>query len=522
MASKIQTITIDSILGGFAPTFQMSGADQYLDAIGIDPEAIGTFGGVTGKSLGAVMPTFPYSLLSTSTLGEAPMWVAGSASTQGVFVYGSGGTLHAISSADAPVDGGLVKPTNGAGNGMVAYNDYIYLSTTTDVYRYGRLSQTAPTLASWWVTGLSNSALVNGYSPSTRNITYPNHVLHFHNDGRIYVADYDATATDSPHGGLIHWFKTATDGTGGTSAFAALVLPPGFVPMALESYGTDLAILCTPELASGGDRRTGNAALFLWDTISNTYYRHVPIKETVATAMKVKNGEIYILAGNVDTDVKLIKYLGGDSFQTLVSVNEGAPPPAGAMEVFGDMVCWGGHVTAPTAAAGLFSYGTRSGQLKAALNMPVRINNTSSTLPIVSCVKSVERKPYPWIGWRTDTTASYGLDSLTNAGTQASRWRTKVYNIGKKFRIRRIRIPLLGPVSSGDSITGTIYTDSETASTALKTINTTNFPNSPTLCDFNSVNVQGYSNFYIAFNFAGTNQQGFALPITIDIEIDEL
>lgn len=525
MAKKVQIITIDSILGGFSPTFTLSGSDQYLDGIGIDPEGIGSSGGITGKSLGGIMPTFGSAILSNSTLGEAPMWITGSPNTTGVFVYGSGGTMHALGNVGfGPVDGGVVKPASGAGNGMVAYNDYIYLATPTDIYRYGRVSQTAPTLASWWVTGLTNSALVNSDYPATRSVTYPNHVLHFHNDGRVYVADYDNATGDSPHGGLIHWFKTSTDGTGGTSAFSALVLPPNFMPTALETYGTDLAILCSPQASysSGSIPKTGNSALFLWDTISQNYYRHVPIKEALATAMKVKNGEIFILAGNMDASVKLMKYLGGESFQTLATIYDGSPPPQCAVEIFGDMIGWGGHVTTPLAAAGLFTYGSRSGQLKPSLHMPMRIRDTSNTFPIVSSVKSIERTNYPWIGWRTDATTTYGLDRITNGGTQASRWRTKVFNIGKEFIIRRIRIPLTNAISAGDSIVSTVYIDTEAKTSGLRTINSTNFPNSERLIDLNSLNITGYSNFYIDFAFSGTNQKGFSFPITIELEVHEL
>jgi len=507
--------------------FSLGGEDQYQDAIGIDPEAIGSVGGVTGRTLGAIMPTFQETVLTTTTLGEAPMWVTGAARTTGVFVYGSSGTVYTLSntlSLDGD-QGGIVKPTSGVGNGMAYYNDYIYLSTPTNIFRFGRLSATAPTLSNYWITGLSNSALTNSDYPSTRNITYPNHVLHPHNDGKLYIADYESSDTlDIPHGGLIHWLKTNSLGTEATSAFAELTLPPGFMPTAIESYGTDLAILCTPQaiFSGGAIPKSGESALFLWDTVSESYYRNIPIKESMATAMKNKNGELFILAGNIDTDCKLLKYLGGDSFQTLAVINSGSPPPQSAIEIFGNMICWGGNVSNPIVAAGVYSYGYRSGLLKPALHMPMRIKDASNTLPIVSCVKSILRSPYPVVGWRTDTSAEYGLDKIASSGTQSSRWRTKVYNIGKRFRIIRIRVPLQETVLTGDSIVLTVYTDTESSSTTLQTINATNFPNSEKLIDYNSLSIVGYSNFYIDFSFSGTNRQGLGLPITIDIETDEL
>ena len=347
--------------------------------------------------------------------------------------------------------------------------------------------------------------------------------MHAHNDGRVYVADYNDSTGDSPHGGVIHWFKTSTDGTGGTLGYAALVLPPGFMPTAIESYGTDLAILCTPQVVSNSVTRNGTAALFLWDTVSQNYYRNIPINETVATAMKNKNGELFVLAGNLATDVKLMKYLGGESFQVLATVFEGSPPPASAVEVFGNMICWGGTVSSPTTGAGLFSYGYRGGQLKSnALHMPLRIKDTSGTLPMVSCVKSITRTPYPLLGWRTDTSAAYGLDRVSGGGTQAAEWRTRVFNIGKPFRIRRIRIPLTEQINSSISILPKVYVDDAGTATELRTINSTNFPNSESIIDLNSLTVRGYSNFYLHFIFSSTAICGFAFPITIDVEVDEL
>lgn len=532
MSIKRHQIRIESILGGFTPTFELGAENQYLDGIGIDPEAIGSIGGITGKVLGAIMPTLPSPVLTTSTLGEAPMWISGAPETTGVFVYGSSGSVYALSNTlGLDGDGSQWKLSPSNGNGMVTYNDYVYFSTDSTIYRLGRLSATAPTMAEYWNTTLSGSYFVReSFSapsyPNTRNITYPSHVLHFHNDGKVYVADYDNSGnTDTPHGGIIHRFKTDPIGGNGTAEWAQLVLPPGFMPTALESYGTDLAILCSPEAkySSGAIPRTGNSALFLWDTVNATYYRHVPIKETVATAMKVKNGELYILAGNIDTDVKLMKYLGGEAFQTLAVINEGSPPPASAMEIFGNAVLWGGHVTVPTTASGVFQYGYRTGQLNPnALNMPIRIKDSTNTLPITTLVRSIRRNAYPVVGWRTDSSAAYGLDSITNSGvTQASRWRTKVYNIGQPFRIRRIRIPLTNGLLSGDSIVPIVYVDNNYTSTTLKTINTTNFSSSERIIDFDSISISGYSNFYIDFSFEGTNQLGFVPPIIIDYETDE-
>lgn len=514
-------IQINSILGGISPTLTLGAEDQYYDAIGIDPEAIGSVGGITAKALGAVMPTFQSTILSNSTLGEAPMWVTGSLQSTGVFVYGSSGSVYALSAAFAlDGDGSQWKPTNGAGNGSVAYGDYQYFATPTDIFRLGPLSSTAPVIQIFWTgsAGVAQAALTNTGYPIVNTFTYPNHVMHAHNDGSVYLTDYDSGV------GKIRSFSISS--AGATSVGTALELPPGLIPTDIKSYGTDLAISCSPATAYGAGTipKSANSALVLWDTVADSYYRVVTINEALATALVNKNGELHILAGNVDTDVKLLKYLGGESFRVLAVLNEGSPPPACAVDSIGDAVFFGGYVSQPITAGGVFSYGYRSGQLKPALHMPMRISDTLNTLPIVTCLKSIRRSAYPIYGWRTTETATFGLEQISSTGTQASRWRTKVYNIGKRFRITRIRIPMVVAVATGDSVSIRVLVDSgSVATTGLKTLNATNFPNSERICDFNFVaGVVGYSNFYIQFTFEGTNRQGFSFPITIDYETDEL
>lgn len=514
-------IQIDSILGGINDLWNQGGEAQFLMSLGIDPEA--TYGNLV-KSSGFISPTI-YAEFSSNDLSSAPMWISGAPTTAGVFVYEANGTLRSYSSAlTASGDVGIANVPGGSGNGLASFNDYVYCLTGTTMYRFGPLSQTAPTLAEYWVSSLGMSALTNSDYPGIRNLTFPNHVTHPHVDGRTYLADYDG------RNGRIHSFTTDSDGTNGSGSFNDLTLPPAMLPMDIKSYGTDLSILLSPdaEYAGGSISRSGNAVLALWDTTpGNRAYRFIPIKDQLATALANKNGELFVISGNLDTDAKLLRYLGGYSFETLETINEGTPPPAGAVDTYGNMIAWGGYVTYPTGRAGVFTHGYRSGKLPGnSLHHIASISDASSTLPIVSCLKFIQAgRRTPVIGWRTGD-STFGLDKLSGAGTQTSYFRSNVYHVGRKFRVRRLVIPLSTNVQSGVSIIPKIMVDNETSTfdpttndhAGLNVINPTNYSSNEVLIDQQDLSAYGEQNFYLELTFTSTITVGILPPITIEVE----
>lgn len=509
-------VQIRSIFGGQSAVYDSAGQDQFLDSIAIDPEI--SLGSLV-KPSGVIAPT-RYSKFS-SLLSSPPMWISGGPTTAGVFVYEMNGSVLSYGAAlTSGVENfvGDISGYGGGGNGMVLYNDYVYCSTASTISRYGRLSATNPQFTyDYWVGSLAQSSLTNSAYPSTRNVNYPNHVMHFHTDGNLYIADYDGK------NGRIHYLTTDYDGANGTATWAAVSLPPGYLPMDMKSYGTYLAVLATPDAkyASGALVNSGNAALFLWDTVSRKITHNIKIAEQLATALINKNGELYVTAGNIDSYVKLLHYLGGYSFAVEAVVNEGTPPPAGAAEANGNMVAWGGHMTVPATAAGAFALGFRNGQLPGgALNQIARISDAATgTLPIVSALKFIERNNTPLLGWRTDTPANYGIDKRGGSAAYNSIFDTGVFQIGKKFLIRRIIIPLSAAISSGVTITPTVFVDNEAASTQLTVINNTNYPSSERIIDMQGLSIPGYSNFYIRFAWTGTTEIAIIPPITIEYDV---
>lgn len=528
MIGKLKTIKlkIESILGGRSPLWQMGGENQFLESIGIDPERTYTS---KARAIGTIQPVGSTPLATGSSLPDTPMWILGANTTTGIFVYGGSGTIYTFSNTwVVDDDAGYYKLSNANGDGACVYNNYLFLATETNIARYGPLNATPKLETEFWTATTAKycgmSALTDNSSRfiATRNITYPQHVLHPHTDGYVYVADYASGQ------GLIHYFYFAYDGTGTTATMSALTLPPGYIVTDLESYGTDLAILCSPDVdySSGARPKPQNSALFLWDTVSDSFYRHIPINEAIATAMVNKNGELYILSGAIEQGGKLSKYIGGYSFQDLCQFEEGTPPPAGAVDALGNMVVWGVAGSVPTTYAGIMSYGHRNGALpRTASKIIMRISHTNSDypLPVVSSLKFLGQAGYPRLGWRTDSDGSgykYGVDQATTAPTAfANMFSSKVFNLGKPFTIRRITIPLTAAVASGMAIYGKVYVDNELANWDLPDIKDTNFPSSERIIDFPNLSIKGNLNFYLQFIWRGTTEVGIIPPIDIEVEV---
>ena len=512
-------ITINSFFGGQSPVVHGAPDNQFLSSISIDPEAKGTE--VSSGLLNTIGAAYPNSPRRFSTPSDAPLWITGTNTSTGAFVYGAGGTLYAYTNGSFTLDGdgGIVQPSGGAGNGIAVSHDYLYLSTGTNISRFGPLSTTAPRLwENFWTGsgGFGQAALTNSSSPVVRGVTYPNHVMHAHNDGYVYVADYYGNQ------GAIHSFYITNADSGTIATFGDLALPPGYIPLDIKSYDTDLAILCSAATDFTGSSNVvpGRSALFLWDTISNSFYRNVPINHHLATALVNKNGELFVIAGSVDREVSILKYLGGESFQTLVQIKEGSPPPAGAATSVGNRLFWGGYGTIPSTFAGLYALGYKNGSLPStALNQVVNISGTG-TLPIVTAVSNISRSSQlPGVGWHTTSPDDNGLDLVSSGQTYSAILQTKMFDIGTKFNIRRIRIPMSEPISSATTITPTIYIDDYAVSHALATINNTNYPNSERIIDYTDLAVGGYNNFFISFAWTGTGDNALLPGITIDLDL---
>lgn len=520
-----QTITIDSILNGFSQTQYLSSSGAFGVSLGIDPD-LPIDSSVSVKTSGAIVPA-GYAEFGTDILGgENPLWFITQPKLSFFYVYTSGGKFIKIED-DISSTTLLSTITSSGGNGAVYYNNYIYLMSNTQVFRYGPLDGT-PAMSNALI---ANSELLDGWDstadtlltnttyPSVR-VSIPNHAGHVHGDNALYFCDFKDGQ------GLIHKIqttKTTSEGdTDDGSAYNVLDLPFGFKPVDIESWGTDLAILAVQQ-SSDSTFNEGKSALFLWDPTDTVSFYRGPIflPDPVATALLNVNGSLRIFSGNAVSGVRVSKYIGGESISTRDEDSEfledSMPPLAGAVDAFGSRGVFGGFTTLPEGSACVYAIGSKKGKVPMGLHNVVRTTSANRVNEMATAVKFVQQssniEPKVIAGWRNNSDS--GMDSYSSSATLSSLLRTKYYSIGRKFQIREIRIPFGKAVAANTEITVKVFLDDESSSKTLTTINNTNYPGArkviykePELSD-----VIGENNFFIEVKYGGT----VSLPITYPI-----
>lgn len=123
-------------------------------------------------------------------------------------------------------------------------------------------------------------------------------------------------------------------------------------------------------------------------------------------------------------------------------------------------------------------------------------------------------------GW--GSASGTGLDKYSSSAALNSRIRW-MFNIGSKFDITRIYLPLAGEVESGVIITPTLYFDDLSSNKTLKVINNTNYSGKRkvTYRGAELKNATGYNNFVLEIAYSGTVPVPVALPIRIEIDIKD-
>lgn len=508
--------TIRTILAGISPMSDVTTDGQYDSAIAIDPDfPIADTGANAVRPSGALRPV-AYAKFSSTECNGNPYWITTSPKTSLVYTYLSSGKFNSYSSGLGS-ETNIGTPTSGAGNGMAYYNNYIYLATPTNISRYGPLDGSASLSNTVWTGSTlgSQTALVNTTYPSIRGSgTVPNHPMHVHVDNKLYFGDVVNGQ------GVIHFIKTTkvTDqgDTNSGSTYNALDLPFGFLPMDIESYGNDLAILAVQTTNATLDQ--GKAVLFLWDTTSDTFYEQIPLPDTFGTALLNVNGGLYYWGGNFTATGghSLYQYLGGRTVKLLAPIPEGHPPLAGAVDAVGSKIVWGSFQTYPTNSACVWAFGSKTGQ-SGLHNIAKATASASSTDGLVTALAFSEQRslamPGLLIGWRD--AGAFGIDSLSTT-YQTHYWR-KRFSVGRPFRIKRVRFPLGAAVASNMTLVPTWYVDDLSSNTAGTTINTTNYAASERYIE-QYPGVTGKNDFTLQLVWSGTALLPVKLPIEIDVE----
>ena len=511
------TLEIESILGGRAPSKYFVGDFQYQAGIAIDPDyPIGS----EIMTSGAIVPTV-YEKFSSTEVDSYPMWLITTTKNSNIYAYLANGKFVSYDSALAN-PASIGTPTSGAGNGGAYYNNYIYLSTPTDVSRYGPLNGSPSLANTFWTITLSLTALTNTTYPTIRGVSLPNHVMHPHNNGVLYIADFKDGQ------GLIHTLSTKkvtvegdSNDTVIPSAYNSLDLPYGYYPTCFASYNTDLVIGAIQ--TTNSSVMQGKAALFFWDTTSSSFYRQVPIDDPYISGLQNVNGVLHLFSGSGQNGMRISQYLGGDSIAEIAFLEEGNTPFPGAIEAIASRIFFGTWTTYPATTGSVFSFGSKKSSLPQSFHNVIRTTSAGAN-PVVTAIRRFDQdsnvKAKLVVGWGNDS--AKGIDKISTSGTYNSTIRFPWFNIGKKFRIEKIQIPLAVAVAANMSVTPKIYVDDEvtTAHQTLTEINNTNYSGKKNVIYKNpQLTANGEHNFMLELNFAGSVACPVTFPILIFVDI---
>ena len=400
-----QRITINSVLSGFSATQYAGVEGSYNSSIGIDPDfAIGS----QIKTSGMIVPT-RYEKFSVSEIDGFPLWIITQPKTSNSFCYTSAGKLHSFDSdiamraTDEASTAFPITLTGGAGNGAAYYNNFVYLAEATDISQYGGLDQDASIAETenvWTGAKFGLTALTNTTYPTIRGTPIPNHPMHVHGDNACYVGDVIAGQ------GVLHKIKTkktTIEGdTNDGSGYNVLDLPFGYYPTDIESWGTDVMIAAIQTTDSTINQ--GKAALFIWDPTDTVSFYRGPIflPDPLVTALLNINGIVYIWSGNSSNGVRLSRYIGGDSVEEIMYLEEGVVPFAGAVDALGSRIVFGSFTTYPVASASVLAFGSKKGSLPKGIHNIIKSTSAGAT-PMIFSLKYIQQdsniKPKLIIGW---------------------------------------------------------------------------------------------------------------------------
>lgn len=520
MANK--PVTIDSILGGISTTDYVSAVSvtgskvtpiQYGSSVGIDPEQ--PLNETAVKVSGMIVPT-AFETISSGSMNNHPVAIITTPVTDKIYSVLAGGRI-------LQYDSDLTNETNvgeidGVAEGAWYYNNFIIISTPTDLSAYGPLSGTPAITNNIWTTSVlgTQTALTDNDYPSLLGTGhYPKHVGYTHVDNKAYFLDYKDGQ------GMVHFMKTDKDYQNSGSTYNALDLPYGYYPTSVCGYGNDLVVFATQIVANGDVN--GISAAFIWDTVSDSFHTQVPLTG-VCTAGRSISGVLMAWSGSISGagGHTVYHYAGENVFSPITSVPEGYPPTHGAVDYIGGRAVWGSFLTDPIPATVVWAYGSKDGTLPPALHCIAKSNITHTDDDgIITAVKYALQgtfsRPILLFGGKSQRNYEYKLEAPSDVyGTTV--FRSQIVNIGQKFTINKLTIPLGKALNANTSANVRIYVDDGSSYQDWKPINSTTC-RTRKYVDFTSIN--GENNFFIEITNTGTELLSILLPIKFEVNIND-
>lgn len=529
MSAEEFQIRIDSILGGQSEFAAFSGPDQFLASYNLDPDQpIADSGSQSYRPSGFLRPTPPERI--DFSFSGAIKWFIPNPKNDEVYVYGSTGSVYSINPSNYTVTsvGDLTDGGTSTANGGEYYDNYIYFARDTTVARYGPLNGGAVFTDDYWVTSLSQTALVNTTYPQLylAGQRLPNHVMHRHSDGRLYFADVIGNQ------GYLHFIstlKTTVEGdTDNGSTYGALDFPYGWWPTDIETYGSDLAVA----LYEGNNDSVTfqkRAKLTFWDTTSAAYSKVIDVEfpDPVITALENVNGVLYVFSGQIGAvGTRVSRFIGGYSYEQVAFIEDSEPPFPGATDHLLNRVLFGGSsefVNGSVSKPNIWALGSKTGKSLGLFNIMGATG--SSAITEITAAKVIDQDGFnfqiPVVAWSDGVV--HGIDrQTTNYDKVNTVFRSQVYRMGRPFKIKKIRLPLTKAMAANMTIVPKIYVDEQIKTYTLQTINNTNYPNGEQQIvlrsDSSSAPITGLHSFFFELTWSGSALQTVGLPITIEGE----
>ena len=540
MARDTRTIRIESILGGESPSTHYAGEDEFFNSVNIDPAQ--PVSDNFGRASGLLRPVNPIER-SNELLNAAPMWIKRQPKGTTYYIYDVLGSVYTWDGSFAGL-GDLNDGGSATGNGAYYYDNYMYFARDTTIARYGPQNGSASWTDDYWVGTLGKTALTNTTYPndSWTTLKYPNHVLHRHSDGKLYIADMVGNQ------GTIHYIqttKTTVEGdTDNGSTYNALQVGYGLLPMAMESYGNYLVIAFC-EVGSdvgtlGTASRQMNAKLAFWDTTSqkvNTItWSEYP--DQIITALKNLNGVLYIFSGSTQQlGCRVTKYIGGYSVDEVAYFDDLQiqPPFPGAVDGTSRRLVFGTNANSSISPSGsnandvgvVMSLGLQKASLGEGLFKVMGATGSNSAITSLTFVGQQFGFDYPYIGWSKGV-SGVGSNGFNIQGGNYSQsptyWQSQLYKIGSHFKITEVRIPIASVIGANTTVIPRLIIDKDVYHATASNVNTLTTINNSNFSGQNVVvlrpdGVTGRYSVQLELEWTGTALCTIALPIILEYEI---
>lgn len=414
----------------------------------------------------------PIASASKNINGSVYIWTGNAQNGVRLSLYNGGVSVREIvyQEEGLPPFAGAV---DALGNRVVWGTFATYPSTSGIVYGYGSKRADLPaglhsvsTIPDSELTSISDSYSESNYTTYI-NVSMANTIASSRGKGQSFTGA-DGTLDSCK------FYLRNVDGTATGTVVAKLYAHTG-------TYGTS-------SLPTGNALATSNSV-----DVSSLSTTNSLVTFTFDNSYTMVNGTYYVITLEIqDAGTGLIGY-GSDTTSSTHSGNR----------VYETTV---GNWTTSTADSIFYVYGKLGGNIN------------------VTALKYVQQSsnvtPTTVTAWKTDT--EQGMEKYSTSASLYSKIRW-MFNLGNKFQVTNVSIPLAGAVASGVIITPTIYLDDLSSNYALPVINNTNYPNKRkvTYKGAELKNITGYNNFILEIAYTGTNPLPVALPIKIEVDLKD-